>query len=64
MRQSRFTRNQMVERLREADKVPIADVAKKHGTSDKMIYVWQRRFAGMNTDDPKRLNSLAVENGS
>jgi putative transposase len=63
MKKSRYDDEQIVRILRETDQDTIANVAKRHGVSEASIYVWQRKFSGMDVDDVKRLKTLESENG-
>jgi putative transposase len=63
MKKTRFSEEQMVKILREADKSPVSEVAKKHGVSDVTIYAWRKRFGQLEAVDVKRLRALEAENG-
>ncbi len=44
MRKSRFTEEQKVKMLQEADRTSVAE---KHGVSNETIYSWRRNFGGI-----------------
>ena len=62
MRKSRFTEAQMETILREADKGPVGEVAKKHGISEQTIYTWRKRYGVMDAEEVKRLRQMEQEN--
>jgi putative transposase len=62
MKRARFTDEQIVRILQEADQTPVVEVAKRHGVSEPSIYALRKKFGYFGTDNVKRLKQLEQEN--
>ena len=62
MRKSRFSDEQMVAILPQADSTSVAEAAKKNKARERIICLWRKHFAGMSPADVKRLEALESEN--
>ena len=63
MKKSRYSDEQIVRILREADQMPVTQVANKNGVSEATINTWRKRFGEMEVNDVRHLKQLEQENG-
>lgn len=63
----RYTAEQIIHKLREADVligqgVAVKEVSRRLGVTDKTYYRWRSEFGGMKVDQAKRMKDLEKEN--
>jgi transposase-like protein len=69
MARRRHTPEQIIRKLREADRLlgeraEIADVARHLEVSEQTYHRWRNQYGGMKADDAKRLRELERENAA
>jgi putative transposase len=64
MRKSRFTAEQIIGFLKQAEGgMAVAELCRMHGFSDASFYKWRAKYGGMEADEAQRLRELEAENG-
>ena len=62
MKGTRYTDEQIVAALRDAEVTSVVAAARKHGVSEQSLHRWRKKFAGMQVSDVRELRRLRDEN--
>lgn len=63
MRKSRFTEEQIIGLLKQAEaKHPVAELCRQIGITDTTFYKWRSKFAGLEVSEARRLRQLEEKN--
>ena len=63
MKTSRFTTEQIVQALRQAESgTAVVEICRKLGITETTFYRWKKRFAGLDVSEVRELKQLRDEN--